>query len=345
MNGKIVNMEPVLARYPHVHKWVTALEIIPESLSSYLEPHRFYHNLQHIEDMLCRIEKDCGWNLDPTRAIQDMTWAADAVASILFHDIFCSPLRDDSRNVELSADFVKTVFSGHNMKFNVEIVAEEIRKTDYNSTHNQTYCADSFLRRLDLWPLLYGSMSEFIKYDKAIFKEYQYVNYSVYKKKRIEILKKFGVSTDRLQYVESFEPKIGVMPGSFNPWHVGHQNILEKAEKIFDKVIIARGINTDKNTVLPETGLPDFLKYHQTDTYSGLLTEYINSLGYPVTVIRGLRNSTDLQSELNMFRFLQDLKPDINVISIFCDRHLEHISSSSVRQLKQFGADEFYLVK
>jgi hypothetical protein len=43
--------------------------------------------------------------------------------------------------------------------------------------------------------------------------------------------------------LRNWKPNIGIFPASFNPAHIGHLNILEKAEKIFDKVIIARGIN------------------------------------------------------------------------------------------------------
>ena len=117
--------------------------------------------------------------------------------------------------------------------------------------------------------------------------------------------------------------------------HLGHMNIIEKAEKIFDKVIIAYGINPEKGQ--REYPIPEAIKKHQIIEYKGLITELIDSLGYDVTLIRGLRNSTDLQYELTQFRFLQELKPDIKIVNIFCDKEFEHISSSAIRNLMKFG--------
>lgn len=141
--------------------------------------------------------------------------------------------------------------------------------------------------------------------------------------------------------------KIAIYPGSFNPFHKGHYNILMKAEQIFDKVIIARGINPEKPH--SQTMLPDSIKAKHVMTYSGLLTDFINELTEydSVTVIRGLRNAVDLQHEMNQYRFLQDLKPDIKLISIFCDKEYEHISSSAIRMLQGYGDDKVknYLIE
>jgi pantetheine-phosphate adenylyltransferase len=133
--------------------------------------------------------------------------------------------------------------------------------------------------------------------------------------------------------------KIGLYVGSFNPFHKGHYNILEKSEKIFDKVIIGRGINTEKNN---ETyALPSIVSDREIINYSGLLTDFIKTLPYEnITVIRGLRNSVDLQYEMNQYRYLQDLMPEIQMVSVFCDKEFEHISSSGIRTLTKFGSDK-----
>jgi pantetheine-phosphate adenylyltransferase len=60
---------------------------------------------------------------------------------------------------------------------------------------------------------------------------------------------------------------------------------LQKAEQVFDKVIIARGVNPGKDAA--SYSLPDILKYRQMATYEGLLTDFTTSLGYEVTIIRG----------------------------------------------------------
>ncbi len=143
--------------------------------------------------------------------------------------------------------------------------------------------------------------------------------------------------------------KYGIYPGSFNPFHRGHLNILQKAKDIFDEVIIARGINPEKPP--SEWEIPnEILSNHQVVHYEGLLTSCIESVNKlydtQVTVIRGLRNSIDLQYEMNQYRYLQDLMPNIKMVSIFCDKEFEHISSSGIRLLKKYGDDkiEKYLI-
>ncbi len=144
--------------------------------------------------------------------------------------------------------------------------------------------------------------------------------------------------------------KLGVYPGSFNPFHKGHYNILLKAVEVFDKVIIARGVNPEKAKA--EFDLPDILyDRYLVEEYNGLLTDYIKTVmqnhdSSNVTVIRGLRNSVDLQYEMNQYRYLQDLMPSIQMVSIFCDKEYEHISSSGIRLLKKYGDDkvEKYLI-
>jgi pantetheine-phosphate adenylyltransferase len=81
----------------------------------------------------------------------------------------------------------------------------------------------------------------------------------------------------------------------------------------------------------------------QTDSKRSI-TDYVDSLHYDVTVVRGLRNSTDFQYEQNQYRYIQELKPDINIINIFCDKEFEHISSSGIRTLEKFNKHQIYLL-
>ena len=143
-------------------------------------------------------------------------------------------------------------------------------------------------------------------------------------------------------------------PGSFDPFHVGHLNIVTKAEKIFGEgsVIIAIGINPDK--VSPEKR-EDYLKNKENDAlslskkinrkvivYSKFLHQLVEDYENDslVVVIRGLRNGTDLDYEVNQLRFVSDFKKDVNSIYITCDKEFEHISSSAIRKIKEFGGND-----
>ena len=152
---------------------------------------------------------------------------------------------------------------------------------------------------------------------------------------------------------------VAIYPGSFNPFHKGHLDIVSKAEAIFDEVVIAIGINPDKPLpVHPETGkvirraetiLRQFPNKKIIE-FKGFLTDYVlewEMAGYNVTVIRGIRNGVDLDFELTQTRLLEDKKPDIKTIFIPADIKYQHISSSAIRMLEkiQEGSGSEYLAK
>ena len=173
------------------------------------------------------------------------------------------------------------------------------------------------------------------------FKANQDMDYRTWRAQQLALFKDDPIATE---FLLNWKPKIAIYCGSFNPFHLGHLNILEKAEKIFDKVIICVGKNPEKKDIRIFE-LPQKIKNRQIVYYSGLLTELMVDLKYDVTLVRGLRNSTDLQYELTQFKFLQDLRPDIKIVNIFCDKEFEHISSSAIRGLLNFGEGDRYLPK
>lgn len=149
------------------------------------------------------------------------------------------------------------------------------------------------------------------------------------------------------------KPKMGLYAGSFNPFHIGHLNIVQQSQKIFWRVCVARGINSDKtnNTfnLLPEDFLDSIGVY--TDSYDTLLTDYIKKIeekyGWDITLIRGLRNAADLGYEENMVSFLKQMMPELKVVFFMCDPHYRHVSSSALRGIEKFSKEEYekYVVK
>jgi pantetheine-phosphate adenylyltransferase len=298
-------------------------------LKNYDEPHRFYHNFDHIFYM---VELALTWGI----------LTNDLLLAIIFHDIIYNP--KDKDNEEKSAELA------------FQLTGNETIKNAILDTKNHEHFSSqlaSYLCDLDL-ANIYGDFQTFYDNSYKIFKEYQFVDFSIYKDKRIEVLQKYGVNETYIEAIKAFKPKIGLYAGSFNPFHKGHYNILQKAEQIFDKVIIARGVNPAKANVngkLVQTlndgyyTLPDVVtKYRQIISFDGLLVKLIDSLDYDVTVIRGLRNSTDLQYEMTQYQYSKDIKSDIKMVSIFCDREFEHISSSSVKLLEKYGESNKYLL-
>lgn len=181
------------------------------------------------------------------------------------------------------------------------------------------------------------------QFEEMMFLHARWINYPKYKLQRLEMVEKMGWGEACSAWIVERQPRIGVYAGSFNPFHLGHLNVLQKAEKVFDKVILAIGKNPDKKET-EEWPIPSTLASRQIEQYGGLLTDFIAGLGYPVTLIRGLRNSTDFHYEQNQFRYLCELLPEIQVVNIFCDKEFEHISSSGIRTLSRYGAHLTYLV-
>ncbi|MET3607164.1 adenylyltransferase/cytidyltransferase family protein [Mucilaginibacter rubeus] len=308
---------------------LTKLGVDKTVLDSYREPHRFYHTLEHLDDV---------WQQLENRGYSDNDVL---LLATIFHDIIYDPR--SGTNEEDSAQYFNETFTGDGAL--KALVTDIILDTKH---HKPGSALSEIFSAADL-NILKQPFDKLLIYEQQIFKEFQFVDHKIYREKRVDILKSLRQSIDNpaldylIAYVENFKPRIAVYPGSFNPFHKGHYNILQKAERIFDKVIIARGVNPGKDKATYE--LPEILRYRQTETYEGLLTEFVDTLNYEVTIIRGLRNGSDLQYELNQYRYLQELGgKNISVTAIFCDMEFEHISSTGIRQLEKYGKAGEYLL-
>ena len=138
--------------------------------------------------------------------------------------------------------------------------------------------------------------------------------------------------------------KIALFPGSFDPYTVGHHDILCRALPLFDKIVITIGINRNKKPYFPLEGRLDALKelYKGNDkieitTYSTLTTDLAKTIGAQY-IIRGVRNIADYEYELTIADVNRKLD-GIETILFFSKPELSHISSSIVRELHSFGRD------
>ena len=147
-------------------------------------------------------------------------------------------------------------------------------------------------------------------------------------------------------FVECRRPKIGIYAGSFRPFHVGHLNVLEQAEKIFDKVIILYAVNPDKISDGKDGVWIDKLRhtlpYHEVVTFDGMTTDYMAQVREyaDVTLVRGLRNGNDLQYEENLRRFMED-SGECDAAYFLSGLAYQHISSSDLRSLMTFSFETY----
>lgn len=131
--------------------------------------------------------------------------------------------------------------------------------------------------------------------------------------------------------------KIALYPGSFNPWHDGHDDVLQKALKVFDKVIVLQGHNPAKIEVKDKNFLSAIAKYGdkvEGGFFKGLLVDSLGDFPF-CAIIRGLRNGHDLQYEMNNQYWNEDLGCVLPFVYFLCDRKHSHISSSALREFKE----------
>jgi pantetheine-phosphate adenylyltransferase len=146
--------------------------------------------------------------------------------------------------------------------------------------------------------------------------------------------------------------QVAVFPGSFDPWHEGHQDVLDKALKIFQKVVILQIQNPKKPPATPLQNNLDkypglkwrFLAEVEKERIlvcqrQGFLSDSITAISEAdnlniVAVVRGLRNGYDLQTEMVQQYWYEDLKMTLPIIYIITDRKFAHISSTAIREVE-----------
>ncbi len=330
------------AHEPLFRKFGMSDQAVSRVAQGWREKHRYYHNEAHLQFLVGRVEEQYreGKLKENDRDILLM--------AAFFHDVVYDPMAHD--NEEQSA----RLLDGATQHPDREAIKTIILDTKHHVPSGEL---SALFSGWDMAVVSDSTLQELMVWERAIFKEYQFADYGLYKTSRIAFLEscrqKYPANGEALQaligYVRYFKPKVGIYPGSFNPFHNGHLNILEKAERIFDKVIIARGINPEKEEAAQQNPWPPILKFRQHEEFAGLLTDYIarKEEHTDITLVRGLRNGDDLDYEVNQLRFMEEMKPDLKVVFIRCDKQFEHISSSAIRNLEKInkGLGDKYLPK
>lgn len=135
-----------------------------------------------------------------------------------------------------------------------------------------------------------------------------------------------------------------IYPGSFDPPTYGHIDIIKRALKIFDKIIIAIGVNPEKNYTFSEKERIEMLKSVtgglnvEIDTFSGLLVDYAKNQGISV-IIRSLREVSDFSYEFQMSVTNKALSEDIETVFLMTDKEYFYLNSTIVKNIAHKGGD------
>ncbi len=137
---------------------------------------------------------------------------------------------------------------------------------------------------------------------------------------------------------------VAVYPGSFDPVTNGHLDIIKRASKVFDKVIVCILNNSSKKSPLFSIdervnmlrGVVSELDNVTVDTSDGLLVDYAKEQGAKV-IIRGLRQIADFDVELQMAQGNRLANPDVETLFMATDPKFSFISSTMVREFLSYG--------
>ena len=139
--------------------------------------------------------------------------------------------------------------------------------------------------------------------------------------------------------------KIALYPGSFDPITNGHLDVLERASKMFDKVVIAVLNHPEKKSFLTVEQRVELIKNSikdlnnvSVDSFNGLTVEYAKKIGAKF-LIRGLRTITDFVYEVQLCHTNQVIAPDINTVFLPTKPQHNFISSSIVKELSKYETD------
>jgi pantetheine-phosphate adenylyltransferase len=141
-------------------------------------------------------------------------------------------------------------------------------------------------------------------------------------------------------------PRIAVYPGSFDPITLGHLDVMQRASRLFDKLIVGVGINIEKVPMFGAEERQELIREATSDlknieirSFRGLAVEFVKECGAGV-MVRGVRPITDIAAELTMMMANRRLAPDVETLFMIADGDLAHVSSALIKQIAPLADDE-----
>lgn len=138
--------------------------------------------------------------------------------------------------------------------------------------------------------------------------------------------------------------KTAIFPGSFDPFTIGHHDIVLRGLNLFDEVVIGIGLNADKHACFPLKERLETIRQVYKDeprvrvlTYDGLTVDFARAVDAHF-ILRGVRSTVDFEYERSMAEANRQLT-GIETVLLYTKPALAHMSSSLVRDLHRHGVD------
>lgn len=145
--------------------------------------------------------------------------------------------------------------------------------------------------------------------------------------------------------------ELAVYPGTFDPITNGHLDILERALRLFQRVIVTLAVNPRKQPLFSveervafiRGALPDHANRLDFASFDGLLVDFVKSRG-ATTIVRGLRALADFEYEFQFAHMNRRLAPSVDTMFFMTDERNHYVSSSLVKEVASLGGDVTGLV-
>ncbi|NBC27904.1 MAG: pantetheine-phosphate adenylyltransferase [Bacteroidetes bacterium] len=144
------------------------------------------------------------------------------------------------------------------------------------------------------------------------------------------------------------EKKIAIYPGSFDPFTNGHIDLVERATRIFDKVVVTVAVNSKKKTMFSGDERAQLIREAieeqpwsnqvEVEQFTGLLIDFANKKQATV-LLRGVRQISDFEYEFQMALTNRRLSPRLDTVFLMPDENHAITSSSIVKEVATWGGD------
>ena len=139
--------------------------------------------------------------------------------------------------------------------------------------------------------------------------------------------------------------KIAIYPGSFDPITSGHLNIIQRASRIFDRLIVCVMINSAKSPMFTQNERVEMIKSVvgdlpnvEVEASDELLAEYAKKKGGCV-IVKGLRAGSDFENEFQMALINHKINPGLDTMFLTSEHQYMYLSSSTVKELGGYNVD------
>jgi pantetheine-phosphate adenylyltransferase len=140
-------------------------------------------------------------------------------------------------------------------------------------------------------------------------------------------------------------PRTAVYTGTFDPIHLGHEDIISRGSRLYERLVVGVGINPDKSTMFTLEERVDLIRTVskrygnvEVQAFPGLAVRTVRDLGASV-MLRGLRTLSDMEYEFTMSLMNLNLDPEIETVFLMAKEEFSHVSSSLLRQIAVLGGD------